>query len=337
MSVSAVAPTPFYQDPDRLQIGMPQAVADDAAGTGETKQLPMFAEGDDSPSFWDVLDIINPLQHIPIVSDIYQELTGDKIGVAARVAGGTLFGGPVGLIASLVDCSIEQSTGKDAGGHVLALFKDDESTVPGEAPATMLAAADAASENTGSNAAVAQKPVETAAADAAPVIGLPESGGSATGPVVAGPVVTGRTAIYSLDGSSALSAPAAQPVPSVSAAQPPAAVAAQAIPAVAASPIARPARLMPVPARTNVDPRNAPLVTVPVSSSMSRSNVPLTGHVSDTAGTQRMAASQDVPADATGQTAASADWFTSAWSEALDKYQRANSRNDVLTGSQTVN
>lgn len=333
MSVSAVAPTPFYQDPDRLQIGMPQAVADDAAGTGETKQLPMFAEGEDSPSFWDVLDIINPLQHIPIVSDIYQELTGDKIGVAARVAGGTLFGGPVGLIASLVDCSIEQSTGKDAGGHVLALFKDDESTVPGEAPATMLAAADAASENTGSNAAVAQKPVEMAAADAALVIGLPESGDPATGSVV-----TGRTAIYSLDGSSALSAPAAQPVPSVSAAQPPAALAAQAIPAVAASPIARPARLMPVPARTNVDPRNAPQVTVPVSSSMNRSTVPLTGHVSDTATTtQRVAASQGVPADATGQTAASTDWFTSAWSEALDKYQRANSRNDALTGSQTVN
>lgn len=47
-------------------------------------------------SFWDVLDVINPLQHIPILSTLYRESTGDTISAAANIAGGTLFGGPIG-------------------------------------------------------------------------------------------------------------------------------------------------------------------------------------------------------------------------------------------------
>ena len=36
-------------------------------------------------SFWDFLDIINPLQHIPIVSNIYRSLTGDEIAKAIAI------------------------------------------------------------------------------------------------------------------------------------------------------------------------------------------------------------------------------------------------------------
>ena len=34
--------------------------------------------GKDGLSFGDVLDAINPLNHIPVVSDIYSNLTGEK-------------------------------------------------------------------------------------------------------------------------------------------------------------------------------------------------------------------------------------------------------------------
>ncbi len=34
----------------------------------------------DGFSFGDIVDIINPLQHIPVVSTIYREMTGDDIG-----------------------------------------------------------------------------------------------------------------------------------------------------------------------------------------------------------------------------------------------------------------
>ena len=42
-------------------------------------------------SFGDFLDIINPLQHIPIISSFYREITGDEISPHARVIGDTLF------------------------------------------------------------------------------------------------------------------------------------------------------------------------------------------------------------------------------------------------------
>ena len=53
--------------------------------------------------FADFLDVINPLQHIPIVSSIYRAITGDEINGPARVLGGALFGGPLGLVAGIID------------------------------------------------------------------------------------------------------------------------------------------------------------------------------------------------------------------------------------------
>ena len=81
--------------------------------------------GEDGFTFFDLLDIINPLQHIPLLSNIYREMTGDTLDPATRVMGGTLFGGPIGLVASLVSVIIEESTGKDPGDHLLALLEDD--------------------------------------------------------------------------------------------------------------------------------------------------------------------------------------------------------------------
>lgn len=51
-------------------------------------------------SFGDILDVINPLQHIPILNNIYRELTGDTIKGPAKIAGGGLYGGPIGAMAS---------------------------------------------------------------------------------------------------------------------------------------------------------------------------------------------------------------------------------------------
>lgn len=78
-------------------------------------------------SFWDFLDIINPLQHIPIVSTIYREVTGDQMGAVARIIGGGLFGGPIGLAAAVVNTVVEGATGKTLDGHAMAMlgFGDD--------------------------------------------------------------------------------------------------------------------------------------------------------------------------------------------------------------------
>ena len=141
MSVSATASS-GYSDPNQFVPVLPSENAVTARQAenkdANAKHLTLFQDGDDQPSFWDLLDVINPLQHIPIVNDIYQELTGDKIGVGARLAGGTLYGGPIGLIASAVNCIVEEETGADIGGHVMALFRDDS----GSEPTTQVAKAD---------------------------------------------------------------------------------------------------------------------------------------------------------------------------------------------------
>ena len=82
--------------------------------------------GEPSFGFWDLLDIVNPLQHIPLVNIAYREITGDRIDAPARILGGALYGGPIGLLSGAVQAILEESTGRDAGEHVMAaLFGED--------------------------------------------------------------------------------------------------------------------------------------------------------------------------------------------------------------------
>lgn len=76
--------------------------------------------GPGGPSFNDILDLINPLQHLPIVSSIYRSLTGDKIGDGPRVIGGLLWGGPIGLFSATADLAIEKDSGRDMIGTLAA-------------------------------------------------------------------------------------------------------------------------------------------------------------------------------------------------------------------------
>lgn len=76
-------------------------------------------------SFADILDLINPLQHIPGVSTVYQAITGDKPSAGAQIIGGAIFGGPLGFIASIANAIIEQETGKDVAQNVFAAVTDN--------------------------------------------------------------------------------------------------------------------------------------------------------------------------------------------------------------------
>ena len=73
-------------------------------------------------SFGDIVDIINPLQHIPIVATLYRNWTGDKIGPAPRVIGGALWGKAAGFVGGLVNAVVEWFTGKDIGDHIYAML-----------------------------------------------------------------------------------------------------------------------------------------------------------------------------------------------------------------------
>lgn len=95
----------------------------------DTDRRPARAPESDPPSelsFADFLDVINPLQHIPLVGDVYRYLTGDQISGPARVAGGALFGGPIGFVAGLANSIVSEASGGNPGEQVLAaMFGDD--------------------------------------------------------------------------------------------------------------------------------------------------------------------------------------------------------------------
>ncbi|MGB0669944.1 MAG: hypothetical protein ACPGNT_00470 [Rhodospirillales bacterium] len=83
------------------------------------------AFGDDGFTFLDLVDMVNPLQHIPLISTLYRNLTGDTIDNVPRLVGGGLFFGPIGLASATVNVVLEESTGKDLGDHVVALISGD--------------------------------------------------------------------------------------------------------------------------------------------------------------------------------------------------------------------
>ncbi len=73
-------------------------------------------------TIWDFLDMINPLQHIPIVSNIYRSLTGDEISSHARIMGGAVYGGPIGAAAGVANAVVaEANGGEDIGETVVSL------------------------------------------------------------------------------------------------------------------------------------------------------------------------------------------------------------------------
>jgi len=99
-----------------------------AAPTQKEKEFRLFSE--DGITVADVIDIINPLQHIPIVSSLYRHLTGDEINVAPRVIGDTLLFGPIGAAFSVFNVALSAITGKDVGEHVIAFLEKNADPEP---------------------------------------------------------------------------------------------------------------------------------------------------------------------------------------------------------------
>lgn len=92
--------------------------------------------GHDSEGFFGhILDIINPLQHLPVVGTVYRAITGDHIGAFEKIAGDTLYGGLWGAVTSVADVAFEGLTGKSVEDTMLAWLKGDD------APNTMVASA----------------------------------------------------------------------------------------------------------------------------------------------------------------------------------------------------
>jgi hypothetical protein len=93
----------------------------------------------DSFSFHDLLDIVNPLQHLPVVSTLYRWITGDTIGALPRIIGDGIYGGPIGLVTGLFNAAVKQESGKDTGEQVIALLGGGEPAAAVADPRTVAA------------------------------------------------------------------------------------------------------------------------------------------------------------------------------------------------------
>ena len=104
-----------------------------AVNSTETEDKGFRPFGQNGFSFLDLIDVVNPLHHIPVVGPVYRGITGDVIDVLPRITGSTLFFGPIGAGLAAADVVLEESTGKDTSEHILAMLSD---LVPNQTAAT---------------------------------------------------------------------------------------------------------------------------------------------------------------------------------------------------------
>ena len=72
--------------------------------------------------FSDVIDVINPLHHIPIIGSLYRHFTEDELHPMSAIIGGAVYGGPAGAVSGTVNAVSQLQTGKDIGEHGLRLI-----------------------------------------------------------------------------------------------------------------------------------------------------------------------------------------------------------------------
>ena len=101
------------------------------AGTSQTQGASSkTSDGDLDFSFDDLIDIVNPLQHLPVVGTLYRAITHDTIKTPEKIAGDTLYGGLWGFVSSVADTAFQKITGKNFGDTVLALLTGNRDQKP---------------------------------------------------------------------------------------------------------------------------------------------------------------------------------------------------------------
>lgn len=154
--------------------------------------------------FHDLLDIVNPLQHLPVISAIYRWATGKSIGNLPRVVGDALYGGIPGFVSGLFGVLLKEETGKDVGEHVVATLFGNSTPkpTPQQAELTIEQAA-----------ALTHTPIETTALAPLPAV-------AATAPSDAPPPAPQPTAAPRTPSPVAATAPPPQPAAAAAPAQP---------------------------------------------------------------------------------------------------------------------
>ncbi len=108
----------------RIQVAPSAPVVPQVA----TAEVAKAESGEKKESFFQhILDVINPLQHLPIIGTIYRAATGERLDPVEKIAGDALYGGLWGAVTAVADVAFEAITGKSVEDTVMAWFKGDSS------------------------------------------------------------------------------------------------------------------------------------------------------------------------------------------------------------------
>ena len=135
-STSGASASTYARVRDEVEAEEPKSRTAQTPPANGAQGFSLWQNGDFG--FGDLIDMINPLQHLPIVSTIYRNLSGDQIGIGPRVIGGALWGRVGGFVAGIVNSVVERFTGKDIGDHIYsAIWGKPDGTAVAQAPKPM--------------------------------------------------------------------------------------------------------------------------------------------------------------------------------------------------------
>jgi hypothetical protein len=91
------------------------------------EQFPRTAPQTREFGFSDLLDMANPLHHIPLIGTLYRNLSGDSIQPISRIIGGGIYGGGAGAAGGIVNMIAEYETGRDIPENLIHLARSGRS------------------------------------------------------------------------------------------------------------------------------------------------------------------------------------------------------------------
>lgn len=79
-----------------------------------------------SVSFDELLDVVNPLHHLPVIGHVYRNMTGDKISPVAQIIGGTIYGGGLGGLSAIANAAVQEHSGQDIPSAIKSSINKSE-------------------------------------------------------------------------------------------------------------------------------------------------------------------------------------------------------------------
>ncbi|MFA6279480.1 MAG: hypothetical protein WC612_01625 [Bdellovibrionales bacterium] len=144
-AAESLPPTDAVASPQMAEVKRPI----EAGSPEDTTNVPTT---DENLSLDDLVDLLNPLQHIPIVGTIYRAVTGDTIKPDVQVVGSILFGLATGSVlvsaaSGIASAIFEQNTGEEPTVQMArAIFGDEDTVQLAAAETPVLEGADGADE-----------------------------------------------------------------------------------------------------------------------------------------------------------------------------------------------